>query len=164
MGDRCVTTYKTRNRALAMPVSENDLEVEHRNLANTMRDHLGEHGRELSDTDSFQRAMRSLNAVLEEGLQHARQKNVELWKVHSDEATRCALKKNQAVELPCGLFCLFNKVPTVHKRTSQRHLADCLSLSGAGSRMSVSMQQQVFENWYSKDLARDASTVWNNFY
>merc|ERR1712183_504962 len=108
-------------------------------------------------------AMRNVNNVLEEGLQHIRAKNVELWKVQSDEGTRCALRENRAIERQCGLSCLFNKVPRVHKVTSQQNLTMCFARSGTGSRMSQSMQLQVFNNWYEKDLAHDAAAVWNNF-
>lgn len=162
--DRCVSSYKTRKANLAMPVSEGDLDSEHRQLASSIREMMEEQGRDLMDTDAYKGTLRSLNDALEEGFQHLRKKNVELWKVHSDEATRCALRLNQAVERRCGLLCLFNKVPRVHKQTSQKHLIECFPKSGTGARMSPSMQLQVFEDWYNKDLAHDAATVWNNFY
>lgn len=162
--DRCVASYRARKANLAMPVSETDLDAEHRQLASGVREMLDEQGRELMDTGTYKGTLSSLNEVLEEGLLHLRKKNVELWKVHSDEATRCALKENQAVERRCGLLCLFNKVPMVHKATSQKHLFACFPRSGTGARMSTSMQMQVFEDWYNKDLAHDAATVWNNFY
>mmetsp|Transcript_17866 Transcript_17866/g.56304 ORF Transcript_17866/g.56304 Transcript_17866/m.56304 type:complete len:372 (+) Transcript_17866:1003-2118(+) len=162
--DRCVSSYRSRKANLAMPVSEQDLEAEHRQLATSVREMLEEQGRELMDTDAYKGTVRSLKDEVEDGFVHLRRKNVELWKVHSDEATRCALRANQAVERRCGLLCLFNKVPKVHKTTSQRHLIECFPKSGTGARMSPSMQLQVFEDWYNKDLAHDAATVWNNFY
>eukprot|EP00928_Gymnodinium_smaydae_P022546 TRINITY_DN18899_c0_g1_i1.p1 TRINITY_DN18899_c0_g1~~TRINITY_DN18899_c0_g1_i1.p1 ORF type:complete len:866 (+),score=178.07 TRINITY_DN18899_c0_g1_i1:128-2725(+) len=162
--ERCVGAYSTRKANLAMPVSEGDLEAEHRGLASSVRDMLGEQGRELVDTEAYRGALRSLGSVLEDGYQHIKAKNVELWKVHSDEATRCALRLNQDLERHCGLTCLFNKVPRTHKTTSFEHLISCLSRSGTASRMSPAMQLKVFENWYDKDLAHDADAVWNNFY
>merc|ERR1712217_621067 len=114
------------------------------------------------DTNAFQGAARSLAALMEEEGQFLRQKNVEFWKADSDKATRCAVVRNHAIEQRCGLSCLFNKVPQVHKSTSQKHLFDCFK--STETNMSPSMQQQVFENWYSKDLAQDAATVWTNFY
>lgn len=161
--DRCLSSYKVRKANLAMPVSEADIDSEHRQLAASIREMLDEQGRDLTDTEAYKGAVRSLNSVLEEGHLHVRQKNVELWKVHSDEATRCAMRENQAAERRCGLLCLFNKVPPVHKATSQRHLFACFARSGSGARMSPSMQMHVFEDWYSKDLAHDAANVWNNF-
>ncbi|CAE7230912.1 unnamed protein product [Symbiodinium natans] len=117
-------------------------------------------GDNVEDTD----AHRGLESVLDEGFVHIKQKNIELWKVHSDEATRCALKENQAAEKNCRYFCLFTRVPMVHKANSRKHLLHCLSRSSTGTRMSQSMQNQVFEDWYNKDLAHDAATVWTNFY
>ncbi|CAE7689644.1 dnaK [Symbiodinium microadriaticum] len=116
--ERCVSSYKTRKTNLAMPSSEADLAAEHRQLAASIREMLDEQGRELQDTDAHRGALRSLESVLDEGFVHIKQKNIELWKVHSDEATRCALKENQAAEKNC--------------------------------RMSQSMQNQVFEDWYNK--------------
>ena len=77
---------------------------------------------------------------------------------------RATLRENQAVERQCGFTCLFNKVPGVHKSTSQKHLIQCFARLGAATKMSPSMQLNVFENWYNKDLAHDGAMVWNNFY
>ncbi|CAE7231674.1 Gbp5 [Symbiodinium sp. CCMP2456] len=162
--ERCVSSYKTRKTHLAMPASETDLTAEHRQLAASIRELLDEQGRDLQDTDAHRGALRSLESVLDEGFVHVKQKNIELWKVHSDEATRCALKENQAAEKNCRYFCLFTRVPMVHKANSRKHLLQCLSRSSTGTRMSQSMQNQVFEDWYNKDLAHDAATVWTNFY
>lgn len=167
--DRCANSYKARKVNLAMPASETELEAEHRQLASSMREILDEQAGntgDLKDTDAYRGAVMSLNAVLEEGLVYLRQKNIELWKVHSDEATRCAVRLNDAVMRQCGLIplCLFNKIPQVHKSTSKKHLIQCFPQSGAGARMSLTMQASVFENWYSKDLSHDASQVWTNFY
>jgi len=162
--ERCIGSYRTRRANIAMPAAENDIDTEHRNLAKAIRDMLQEQGQDLIDTEQHRGAVHQLNQVLEEGYYHTRQKNVELWKVHSDEATRCALRENQNLERQCGLLCFFNKVPRVHKTTSRHHLMQCFAKSGAGSRMSSDMQLKVFENWYDKDLAHDAAAVWNNFY
>lgn len=162
--ERCESSYKAKKLNLAMPVNEKDIDAEHRHLATSARDMLEEQGRDLVDTDAFKAALRSLNAVLSEGFEHVQQKNIELWKVHSDEATRCAIQENQAYERQCGLFCLYNKVPRVHKAVSQKHFEHCLARVGQAARMSPAMQLQVFESWYAKDLAADAAAVWNNFY
>ncbi|CAJ1366466.1 unnamed protein product [Effrenium voratum] len=162
--ERCVSSYKTRKTNMAMPVSETDLAAEHRHIAASIRELLDEQGRDLQDTDAYRGALRSLDSALEEGFIFIRQKNVELWKVHSDEATRCALRENHAAEKNCGYICLFNRVPWIHKSNSKKNLLHCLSRSGTGARMTHSMQNQVFEDWYNKDLAHDAATVVTNFY
>lgn len=161
--ERCRSSYKTRKNNMAMPVSEDDLKAEHRQLAASIREQLDEDGRDLQDTDAYRGVLRSLDTALDEGLTQIRQKNVELWKVHSDEATRCALKENDAVQKNCRYICLFTWVPMVHKAKSRKHLLQCLSRSGTGTRMSQSMQNQVFEDWYNKELAHDAANVWTNF-
>jgi hypothetical protein len=164
--DRCKNSYKSRKANLAMPVSETDIEAEHKGLANSIREMLEEPSRDLADTDEYGRAVGSLNRELSEGYEYIRLKNVELWKVHSDDATRCALRRNQELERKCGMLCFFNKVPRVHKVTSQKHLFACFPNSGSAGagRMSQAMQLKVFENWYGKDLARDAAGVWTNCY
>mmetsp|Transcript_114630 Transcript_114630/g.331255 ORF Transcript_114630/g.331255 Transcript_114630/m.331255 type:complete len:842 (-) Transcript_114630:153-2678(-) len=165
--ERCVTYYRARKANLAMPVAESDLETEHRALEGSVRDLLDEqagHGGELKDTEAYRGAVRMLAEVVEEGARHARQKNIELWKVHSDEATRCALRENEIVRRQCGWQCFFNKVPGVHRSTCMRHLMQCFGRSGAGSKMSPQMQMLVFESWYLKDLAAEASAVRTFFY
>merc|ERR1712194_275128 len=115
----------------------------------------------LSDTKHFAGAMRNLEQELEEGLQHARQKNIKRWKVDADDATRCALRENRAVMAKCGYSCLFNKMPRYHKLTSQRHLLNCLKRSSIN--MPMKLQQQVFESWYTLDLGSEAAGVAFNF-
>eukprot|EP00929_Paragymnodinium_shiwhaense_P102316 TRINITY_DN6551_c0_g1_i1.p1 TRINITY_DN6551_c0_g1~~TRINITY_DN6551_c0_g1_i1.p1 ORF type:complete len:862 (-),score=241.15 TRINITY_DN6551_c0_g1_i1:302-2887(-) len=162
--ESCVSSYRARKQNLAMPVSEEDLDAEHRALATSIHDMFTDAGRDLTDTDAYGQEFRSLNFELEEGYNHIRQKNIELWRVHSDEATRCAMQEMQGYQRSCGWTCLFNKVPRVHKKTAQTCLVKCFAKSGASSRMSESMQNKVFENWYDKDLAKDSQAVWINFY
>jgi len=162
--DRCVNSYKVRKASVHLPVSETDLAQEQQQLTNSVREMLEEHGKDLADTEAFRGAMRSLNAVFMEGQEFMRQKNVELWKAHSDEATRCALARNHAMEKQCGLLCFFNKLPRAHKSTSHKHLFECFKRSETSMPLTTSMQQQIFETWYSKDLATDVANVWNNFY
>jgi len=164
--ERCRNSYKSRKTndiIKVMPVSESDLVAEHRQLAASIRELLDEQGHDLQDSDAYRGASRSLEAVLEEGFGQLKQTNVEMWKVHSDEATRCAKRENEAVRKNCRYVCLFTWVPMVHKANSRKHLLQCLSRTGIGTRMSQSMQNQVFEDWYDKDLARDSAAAWTNF-
>mmetsp|Transcript_64893 Transcript_64893/g.120751 ORF Transcript_64893/g.120751 Transcript_64893/m.120751 type:complete len:863 (-) Transcript_64893:164-2752(-) len=162
--ERVVSSYSTRKATLSMPVSDEDLSSEHAALASQMRSMIQDQGKELHDTDMYKATLRELTSVMEEGLHYLKQKNIELWKVHSDEATRCARHLNSALARECGLTCLFNKVPMRHKAKSREHLLGCFGTSKAASRMSPKMQQQVFEDWYSKDLGHDATVVQNHFY
>ena len=70
-----------------MPADERDLDAEHGRLASLSQDKLVEQGRDLADTDAYRGALRSLNSVLEEGYQHVRQKNVELWKDNNSSSS-----------------------------------------------------------------------------
>merc|ERR1712135_276231 len=107
-------TYRVRKANMSLPVSEVDVETLHRGIANSMRDALKEDAKDVADTDVFSAVLRELDAVMEDGLTHVRQKNVELWKIYSDEATRCSLRRIHAFERECGLLCMFNKIPRVH--------------------------------------------------
>merc|ERR1712232_917461 len=40
----------------------------------------------------------------------------------------------------------------------------CFKQAKGGNPLSPSLQLQVFENWYGKDLERDAGQVWGRFY
>merc|ERR1719491_2208608 len=66
--DRCASSYRARKANLAMPVSETDLEAEHRQLEASIRDMLDEQagaGSELKDTDAYRGAQNSLAELLE---------------------------------------------------------------------------------------------------
>jgi hypothetical protein len=162
--ERATNVYRTKQAALVLPVSENELEKEFRQLRIVVREALEEQGNDLTDTNSFKQALENLGSVLKEGYDDVRQKNIDLWTVHSDQARKCALRRNHVAEQQCSLLCFFNKVPKIHKTTSRRHLIECFSQATVGSRMTADMQDKVFENWYSKDLAQDATRVWNHFY
>merc|ERR1712224_413309 len=125
---------------------------------------LNQRSTDLMDTERYRAALSGLSRDLQEGLKHVRQKNIELWKTHSDEATRCAVDKNREVLAKCGLTCLFNKVPMHHKKGSQNNLLTCLTQKGGGARVPQSLQTQVFESWYAKDLGYEVAEVWQKFY
>jgi len=163
--EMAIMAYRTKKAAMQMPVAEPDLEAEHRSVAASVRGIMEEQRSDLADTESYKSHMRQLGRVLEEGLEHTLKKNIELWKVHSDDATRCALKLNKDLERQCGLNCLFNKVPNIYKKRAWKHLVACLprSAGAMGVRMPDSMQRKVFEDWYEKELATDAMNVWYNF-
>merc|ERR1712113_2099 len=58
--DRCRATYKARKENLAMPVTESDLESEHKQLAGSIRDLLNEQSSDLvaaKDTDAYRGAL-----------------------------------------------------------------------------------------------------------
>merc|ERR1712110_107975 len=146
-----------------MQVSEVQLDADHGTLYTSILEILAKE-KGLTDTDAYRGASRTLVDEMEEGYKQMHEKNIEIWKVHADEATRCARGMNQELEKECGWYCLFNKVPIVHKRTCRDHLKICFSQSMIGSQMSETMQNNVFESWYDKDLFRDVAAVKNKFF
>merc|ERR1712232_1256469 len=69
-----------------------------------------------------------------------------------------------AAERDCGLLCLFLTVPWAHKSSARSHLNQCFKQSSTGSTLSSSLQKQVFEIWYRKDLGHEAERVSTRFY
>merc|ERR1712050_102469 len=105
-----------------------------------LRNSLEEQSMDLVDTSAFDDKKRSLERLLAEGLDQAKTTNVGHWKLESDDATRCAAQANQVLELQCDFFCLFNKVPLIHKRKSREHLMTCFRQS-EGTRLPLAMQE-----------------------
>jgi len=161
--DRAIAGYAANRSSVVMPASEADVESRHTSMAAAARQLLQQQGKELSDTDSYASAAKRLDSVLVEYFNQLKDKNVELWKVHSDEATRCALARNRAVEKNCGVLCLYKTIPWYHKRTARHHLSECFAQSTSGQQMALPLRSSVFEMWYAKDLARDAARVSNRF-
>lgn len=161
--ERAVAAYRGNRSAIQMPAAEPEVEAAHTQLAKFVREGLALHGKGVDDTETFIDAHRRLEGVLVEGYQQIRQKNVELWKVHSDDATRCAAHSIREQELRCGVICLFNSVPWVHKSYCRRFLRHCFQKSEIASRMLPDMQNQVFEIWYTRDLGIASQRATNHF-
>jgi hypothetical protein len=154
-----LASYKEKANSVSMPVAQSDVELEHSKVATAAQDFLAEFAKGLTDTDAFKETSEQLAASMKEGLQLLQDKNVELWKVYSDGATRCAAKENNQRSRDCGILCLFSNVPWWHYRVSRKHLMQCFAKDSFGSRMSQQLQQQVFEAWYKKDMGHASSVV-----
>lgn len=169
--ERVLGVYKTKQVRLVekMPLDEGELQIDHDVLvreAQASLEQQGKHsasGLDLTDTDPFADSRKRLAKALGEEYQIVSSRNVELWKVHSDDATRCAVQKNRALEQKSGAFSLFNKVPWVHWYRSRQHLRECFQRSDASKEISASMQTKIFESWYTKDMAHEAGRVSNYF-
>jgi len=162
--DRLLAQYAASVSRMAMPVPEDVINGEHSRIASVAQTSLDSVLGNYSDTVAFENAKNRLKTALEEGLSHTREKNYEFWKVHSDLATRCAVNLNKAAERDCGLLCLFLTVPWAHKSSARSHLNQCFKQSSTGSTLSSSLQHQVFEIWYKKDLGHEAERVSTRFY
>merc|ERR1719498_1714507 len=115
-------------------------------------------GEETSQTRKRGKARENVDAKLKKGHLNVKAKNVDMWNSHCYDVRQCALKKNSELERRCTTLCLFNKVPATHRSTSRRHLMECFSEAQdtVGSRITASMRENVFETWYTKDLAKDS--------
>jgi len=162
--ERAIAGYKGSRSKLTMPVAEAELEVEHLQLARKAQDILTSHASGMEDTDAFSDAAQRFKAVLAEGFQQSREKNIALWKAHADDATRCAAAANREAERRCGAICVFTTIPWMHRATSKRHLSNCFSSSSSGSQMSPSLQAKVFEMWYTQDMGAAARSTRQRFY
>merc|ERR1719265_1013901 len=71
--ERTIGNFKTKQAALVLPVSETELDTEHRQLQAIAREGLEEQGqgnddsKDLSDTSAFKQAHEKLSTVLKEG-------------------------------------------------------------------------------------------------
>jgi len=169
--ERVLGVYKTKQVRVIekMPVDESELQTDHNVLVREAQGSLEQQGKQgaagldLTDTDPFADSRKRLAKALNEEYQIVLQRNVELWKVHSDDATRCAVQKNRALEQRGGSFSLFNKVPWVHRYRSRQHLRECFQRSDTSKELPASMQGKIFESWYTKDMAHEAGRVSNTF-
>lgn len=161
--DRALAAYAANRSTIFMPATEADVDTKHTQMASASKQAMQHAAKELADTDAFGLAMKRLVASLADAHSQLTDKNVELWKVHSDEATRCALHKNFEAEKKCRFLCWYNTVPWYHKATARRHLSECFSQSPTGQQMANPLRTRVFEMWYAKDMAREAAKVGNTF-
>jgi len=161
--DHSLASYNVNRSQTVLPAPEAEVEAQHSRLTLWTRELLTGPVKDLTDTDAFKGVRDHLDRTMAQGLQQLREKNIELWKAHSDDATRCAVAANQAAEDRCGAIGLFNTVPWVHQARSRRHLGECFTRSPIGSRMSEPLRAHVFDAWYHKDLSRDVQRVRSRF-
>lgn len=151
-----------------LPSDEITIENSHLKLVKDNEDFFGSKVLQLSGYSSYKPIGAQLQAVYRTELDKLRRKNIELWRVHSEEAIVCALQRNfEYVQANCphGWFCLFKLVPQYHERVARANLEACIDgAPGVRAKMPVSLRSSVFDSWYSKDLAREASEVKNNMY
>lgn len=155
--------YMEKAGSVSMPAAQTDIDNQHSQLAASTQELLNEYAKTLADTDAFKEINKQLTGFMAEGRQHLQDKNVELWKVYSDGATRCAGAANEQRSRDCYWFCLFNYVPWWHRSISRRNLNVCFAKDAISSRMTPQLQAQVFEVWYSKDMGQAAARVWSKF-
>lgn len=162
--ERAMAAYRANRSLIHMPAPEGNVQADHAQHAAWAQEVLIGSVKDLTDTDAFGEIRQRFDANMRQGLAEVLEKNIEVWKAYSDEATRCAVAANRAREQQCSLFCLFRNVPWAHRSTSRRHLSDCLGKSAMGSRMSAPLRAQVFEAWYKKDMSYEVQQVNTRFW
>jgi len=162
--DRALAAYRSNRSSIYMPAPEGNVQADHAQHAAWAQEVLIGSVKDLTDTDAFGEVRKRFDASMREGLAQVLEKNIEVWKAYSDEATRCAVAANRAREQQCNLFCFFRNLPWSHRSTSRRHLSDCLGKSAMGSRMSAPLREQVFDAWYKKDMSYEVQQVNNRFW
>ncbi len=168
LGDRLLAEYRDRKRRMelsALPAEETVLADQHSAVLHEINDRINEVAERLADTQQYVDTRERLDAVASAEWDRLRRKNIELWKVHSDEATQCALEMNREfIQRECGQgwMCLYRLWPSSHYKQSKRHLDQCFERVSV--KMPASMRDAVFESWYEKELAGEASEVKKNLF
>merc|ERR1719498_1568246 len=150
--------------ALTMPITKENVELQHNQMVSQTVEYLRQHAEGLTDTDAYNRIYGELEKAMNEGKERMHTKNIELWKVHSDAATTCAKAANEKRMNECGWFCLFKSIPWWHQAISRRNLLDCFPNHAISAKMDNELKEQVFQAWYTKDLAKKAAEVSSRFY
>jgi hypothetical protein len=156
----------------ALPCETEVLRSAHNTKASEVLHTLDNASYTILDTAAFKETRQELDKNMEERFRRLEAKNVELWKVHSDDATACALKLIAEGKAKCafGFLCLEQLVPWYHRRASWQRLDQCFGstrhpvsdVSSGRNEMPVSMRKAVFEIWYTQDIAADHNAVyWN---
>jgi len=151
-----------------LPCEESILMAQHTKavdaLTDSMDNELG--AAKFNDTDPYRETRSGLDEVVSTEYEKLSAKNIELWKIHSDEATQCGMEMNDKYteeNCPQGWFCVFKVWPSKHREISMDHLMDCFS-KRKGIVPPRDIQERVFTSWYEKELAREASEVRNNMW
>jgi hypothetical protein len=168
--EKALGGYRDMKRTIEvslLPLDESDLVREHAGavtaLLTSLDSDLG--AAKFNASNPYRGTRSSLDSIVDQELQKLKKKNIELWKVHSDEATQCAFELNsQYVGLNCpqGWFCWFKVWPGAHKRRSTEHLMQCFAQGR--NPPSESIRTQIFESWYEKELGKEVAEVRSNMW
>ena len=168
--EKALSVYRDMKRTIEvsrLPLDESDLVREHTKAVSALVTSLDEDlgGIKFNASSAYRETRSSLNNVVETELVKLKRKNIELWKVHSDEATQCAFELNaQYVNMHCpqGWFCWFKVWPGSHRSRSWEHLMQCFGTKQGGPSQGI--QNQIFDSWYEKELAKEVAEVRSNMW
>jgi hypothetical protein len=166
--EKALTVYRDQVSVIAtssLPCDETVLKSNHDKaieiLIHTLDTDSG--AKAYTDSDAYESTRSRLNSIVESEFAKLRKKNIELWKVHSDSATQCAIEANHKYALehcPQGWFCLFRTWPGTFRAKSLHHLLTCFNATSSKSKIPPeSVRTQIFESWFEKDLAPQTAEV-----
>ena len=168
--DKAMNIYYDMKRTIEMsllPADESVLELQHAKaiagLVKTLDDELG--ASKFNDSNPYRETRERLDQIVSGEYEKLRKKNIELWKVHSDEATHCGIEANfryAEEHCPQGWFCWFKVWPGAHRAKSAQHLLNCFKSARVVPPESV--RTQVFDSWYEKELGKEVAEVRSNMW
>ncbi|KAF4694172.1 hypothetical protein FOZ60_008975 [Perkinsus olseni] len=159
--------YRAEKRKLemtALPADEAVLRREHTAITQDVLDRFDNDEEAVADSAAYKDFRSQLDHNMGAEWDRLRKKNIELWKVHSDDATACALEMNQKYvkeSCPQGWMCLFKLWPSAHAARVKANLDECFDTKSS-VKMPISMRQAVFDSWYEKELGKEAAEVRQN--
>ncbi|KAF4660541.1 hypothetical protein FOL47_007104, partial [Perkinsus chesapeaki] len=154
--------YRAEKRKLemtALPADEAVLRREHTAITQDILDRFDKDEEAVADSAAYKDFRSQLDHNMGAEWNRLRKKNIELWKVHSDDATACALEMNQKYvkeHCPQGWMCLFKLWPSAHAARVKANLDECFDTKSS-VKMPISMRQAVFDSWYEKELGKEAA-------
>eukprot|EP00397_Hematodinium_sp_SG-2012_P003830 GEMP01003839.1.p1 GENE.GEMP01003839.1~~GEMP01003839.1.p1 ORF type:complete len:784 (+),score=158.65 GEMP01003839.1:152-2503(+) len=158
--------YKAQKNLLHLPLDDEELSTAQSGLQleSLAQVPSSVKGSDVSDTKQYVETQARLNKQMVQEWHRLQKKNIDLWRIHSDEATQCALEYLRRDESQCSFFhlCVWHIIPFWHRSKCNGHLLLCLDKHQHTIRMSRNMQQKVFDSWYEKDLMYEASFARNN--
>ena len=171
---KALTVYIDMKRTIetsVLPCDESVLRNQHEKAVLALTDSLDrEYGAlKFNDTDVYRETRAGLDEVVSSEFEKLELKNIELWKIHSDEATQCGFEMNAKYteeNCPQGWFCWFKVWPAHHREISMDHLLQCFGRPSKrkGVVPPRDIQERVFSSWYEKELAKEAGEVRNNMW
>jgi len=174
ISSKSIVIYQDMKRTIEtsmLPCEEIVLKSEHDKAVAAMLVSIDDENdaKKFNDIAPYRDMRSSLDDIITEEFGKLEKKNIELWKIHSDEATRCGEEMNvKYTEENCsqGWFCFFKILPSYHKELSMEHLMECFArgTSRKGVVPPPTIQERVFDSWYEKELAKEAAEVKNNMW
>eukprot|EP00916_Digyalum_oweni_P012679 GHVL01020916.1.p1 GENE.GHVL01020916.1~~GHVL01020916.1.p1 ORF type:complete len:348 (-),score=64.50 GHVL01020916.1:104-1147(-) len=144
-----------------LPEVEQVVEDEHRKISEDVLEKFDSKTNHYSDTDSYVTVRSELLKVMSKEFRRLMKKNVDLWKVFSDDATECARLKNRLIHSTTSAWSPLRWWPWAHLSMSRAHLFSCFKEKGEEVQIPESIKEKIFKSWYAEeDLRSERNSVW----